>query len=379
MPARAAHAAPASRDKATLDALRARIRALREELDRKEANRREARDALRGSEQAISDANRALRALGAQERTLRDELKSNAAARAAARAALARQQQALGRLLVARERGGAPDALRLLLSGEEPAELQRRLYYLAQASRAVARLVQSVRAQLAELARLKGEAEDRGARLAAVEAQQRAERDRLLAERRAREHVLERLAGEIRDKRRRMQAMVADERRLARVVREIGRVLRAMPGAGYARVERVPQPGEAQGPFASLRGKLHLPVRGELTGRFGTPRMDGGPEFKGVFIRAPEGAPVRAVADGRVVFADWMRGFGNLLIVDHGEGYMSIYADNETLLKQTGEHVTAGEEIATVGSTGGNAQSGLYFELRHLGKAFDPLRWVKLK
>jgi len=98
-----------------------------------------------------------------------------------------------------------------------------------------------------------------------------------------------------------------------------------------------------------------------------------------LFIRAPEGEPVRAVAAGRVVFADWMRGFGNLLIVDHGEGYMSIYADNEALLKQTGDRVDAGEVIATVGSTGGNEKSGLYFELRHLGKAFDPLRWVKLK
>ena len=120
-------------------------------------------------------------------------------------------------------------------------------------------------------------------------------------------------------------------------------------------------------------------MRGELTGRFGAPRIDGGPDFKGLFIRAPEGEPVRAVAAGRVVFADWMRGFGNLLIVDHGEGYMSIYADNETLLKQTGDRVDAGEVIATVGSTGGNEKSGLYFELRHLGKAFDPLRWVKLK
>jgi septal ring factor EnvC (AmiA/AmiB activator) len=98
-----------------------------------------------------------------------------------------------------------------------------------------------------------------------------------------------------------------------------------------------------------------------------------------VFIRAAEGQPVRAIAAGQVVFADWMRGFGNLLIVDHGEKYLSVYANNESLLKQVGDPVAAGEPIATVGATGGSEQSGLYFELRHLGKPFDPLTWVDLK
>jgi septal ring factor EnvC (AmiA/AmiB activator) len=88
---------------------------------------------------------------------------------------------------------------------------------------------------------------------------------------------------------------------------------------------------------------------------------------------------VRAVAAGRVVYADWMRGFGNLLIVDHGEAYLSIYGNNESLLKQPGEAVAAGESIAIVGASGGNEESGLYFELRHLGKAFDPRRWLKWK
>jgi septal ring factor EnvC (AmiA/AmiB activator) len=156
-------------------------------------------------------------------------------------------------------------------------------------------------------------------------------------------------------------------------------VLAARPGAGYARVEKVPSLGSLAGPFSGLRGRLRLPVRGELVGLFGAPRNEGPAGTKGVFIRAAEGQPVLAVAAGQVVFADWMRGYGNLLIVDHGENYLSIYANNESLLKQTGDPVAAGEAIATVGASGGNEQSGLYFELRHLGKAFDPLRWVVLK
>ena len=85
------------------------------------------------------------------------------------------------------------------------------------------------------------------------------------------------------------------------------------------------------------------------------------------------------MATGRVVFAEWMRGFGNLMIIDHGQSYLTIYGNNEALLKQVGDAVTTGDAVATVGNSGGNADSGLYFEIRHQGKAFDPLRWVSLK
>jgi septal ring factor EnvC (AmiA/AmiB activator) len=154
-------------------------------------------------------------------------------------------------------------------------------------------------------------------------------------------------------------------------VEGLGRVL--------ARTDTLPEPGSLQQRFSTLRGSLRLPVRGELTGRYGAPRGAAGGEAKGVFIRAQAGQPVRAVGRGQVVYADWMRGFGNLLILDHGENYLSIYANNEALLKQVGDAVSAGEAVATTGSSGGNEETGLYFELRHLGRAFDPLRWVKLK
>jgi septal ring factor EnvC (AmiA/AmiB activator) len=98
-----------------------------------------------------------------------------------------------------------------------------------------------------------------------------------------------------------------------------------------------------------------------------------------VFIAARSGQQVRAIAPGRVAFADWLRGFGNLLIIDHGDGYMSLYANNEALYREVGDEVKTGDSVATVGTTGGNAESGLYFELRYQGKPFDPLTWVTLK
>ena len=129
------------------------------------------------------------------------------------------------------------------------------------------------------------------------------------------------------------------------------------------------------GTFASLRGHMRSPVTGRLGARFGSKRGDG-PSWKGVFIRAAEGVDVKAVAPGRVVFADWLRGFGNLLIVDHGGQYMSIYGNNQALLKRAGDAVKAGDVIASAGNSGGNEESGLYFELRHQGRAFDPAGWV---
>jgi septal ring factor EnvC (AmiA/AmiB activator) len=270
-------------------------------------------------------------------------------------------------MLAARHAAGAPDPLRVALSGDDPASLGRTLQYVGYVSRAAAALIDGYRESLAELGALARAAAEREAALREVERAGRAERDRILSERRVRQRVLARVAGEIRKSRRQLSVLRADEARLARLVQRLARI-----------VESVPEPGGG-GPFSRLRGSLSLPVRGELTGRFGAPRGAAGIEAKGVFIRTPQGQPVRAVARGQVVYADWMRGFGNLLIVDHGESYLSIYANNEALLKQVGEPVAAGETLALTGSSGGNEETGLYFELRHLGRAFDPLRWVKRK
>ena len=110
--------------------------------------------------------------------------------------------------------------------------------------------------------------------------------------------------------------------------------------------------------------------RGSVIGRFGAPR-EGSGTWKGLFIRAGQGSEVKAIAEGRVVFAEWMRGFGNLLIIDHGDAYLSIYGNNDSLLKQVGDAVKGGDTVASVGNSGGNPETGLYFELRHQGQALD--------
>jgi len=358
-----------------LKALRARIEALRTELGSREVDRREARDALRASETAISEATRALATLEAQGRQLRTSLARIGDRRRSLEQGLAARRRALGQLLVARSRASAPDVVRLVLAGEDPNEVARQMHYLSILSQAAARAIEAQRGNLAELERLRDDSAAQARELSEIEARQRADREKVLAERRERRRVLERVAVELRAGRREMKQMLADEQRLSRVVREISRVLASRPGAGFQpgdREQASPAPGV---PFASLRGRLELPVRGELAGRFPAQRSAGA-RAKGLFIRAQQGDPVKAVAAGRVVYSDWMRGFGNLLIVDHGEAYLSVYGNNESLLKHTGETVNAGETVATVGASGGREESGVYFELRHLGQAFDPLRWV---
>ncbi|HEU4777705.1 MAG TPA: peptidoglycan DD-metalloendopeptidase family protein [Telluria sp.] len=135
-------------------------------------------------------------------------------------------------------------------------------------------------------------------------------------------------------------------------------------------------PAAPAGAFEAMKGQLRAPVAGKLAARFGAKRGDG-PSWKGVFIRAAEGTDIRAIAAGRVVFAEWLRGFGNLIIVDHGGQYMSIYGNNQSLLKRAGDAVKAGDAIASAGNSGGNEESGLYFELRHQGRPFDPAGWVR--
>jgi septal ring factor EnvC (AmiA/AmiB activator) len=362
-----------------LKALRDRIEQLNQQLQEKEESRKEVRDALRASERAISEANRSLAALETERRALRAQAARIAERRRVLESSLAERQAAIERMLVARYAAGSIDTVRVALSGEDPATLARTLHYAGYVSRAAASMLAAYRAGIAESERLAREADERRSRLRSVEQSSRAGREKIIAERREKMRVFEGIAGDIRSSRREIRVLRADESRLGRLVEQIGRVLAQQGATSYGRVERIPESGGKRRLFSALRGKLRLPVLGELTGRFGAPRGAAGTEAKGVFIRAPEGQPVRAIAGGQVVYADWMRGFGNLLIVDHGETYLSIYANNESLLKQIGDGVSPGETIATTGASGGNEETGLYFELRHLGKAFDPLRWVKLR
>ena len=129
--------------------------------------------------------------------------------------------------------------------------------------------------------------------------------------------------------------------------------------------------------FAKLKRKLKLPVKGKVIYKYNAKRSDTGTRWKGLFIKAKEGSNVKSVASGQIVFSDWLRGFGNIIIIDHGKSYMSLYGNNDSLLKEKGEFIKGGEVIALSGNSGGNKYNGLYYELRYNGKPFNPLKWTK--
>jgi len=364
-------------DKTDLDAVRGRIETLKKNLSGTEEDRSEASDALRASERGVSEANRMLRDIGGQQRAASADLARVEKQSRILEGDIASQQRELGQLLALRHPSAQQDYLRLLLSGRDPNQTARELYYYSYISRAQADFIRQLRANLRGLAQLEREARDKSAELAELELRQREGRKELIAQQKERRRVLAKLAKRIRSQRREIKSLQRDEARLSRLVEELGKTI--APGAGGRRNELLPESGHDGEAFASLKGKLRLPTRGELINRFGSPRSDSGLIWKGLFIRGASGQEVRAIAAGRVAFAEWMRGFGNLLIIDHGQSYLSIYGNNESLLKQVSDTVATGDVIATVGNSGGNPDSGLYFEIRYQGKAFDPLRWVSLK
>jgi murein hydrolase activator len=359
--------------------LRGRIDALQKGLAAAEETKGEAADALKESERAISEANRVLRNLGQQSQNINRKLAEIRAESRAHEAKLRAQQAQIGRLLYRQYLGGEAEPLKLLLNREDAGQIARDLHYFGYISRARVQLIGELRANLARLGELARDTEQKSAELAAVTHAQKAQRQRLARERRARSQVLASVSRDIQRQRHEIRTLKRNENRLAQLVEELARLVARERRGARLRNERVPDGSTDGKAFSELKGHLSLPVRGELAAQFGSPRSGGGTLWKGVFIAAPAGRDVKAIAGGRVVFADWLRGFGNLMIIDHGGAYMSLYANNEALYRQVGDPIRAGETIATVGNSGGNPDSGLYFELRHQGKPLDPLSWVDLR
>jgi len=373
--------------------LRQQLVELRQQVARAEASHAEAADALRESEAAISDGNRRLRELAAESRRVQQEIDALASRSRTIDARRLEEEHDLGLLVRSQHVLARQAPLQRLLAGASPGQLQRELVYVDRLARSRARTLGELRARSEELVELQAQSEVKQAELATLAEDEQRNRAELLAQQAARSRTLDRIARQLAGQQRSLQALQRDEKRLSSLIGEIERLLaeqarrqprepartsRRPPAAPVATVDM-----PADSSLARLRGKLMLPVRGEVIARFGSPRPTeaqvDAPTWKGVLIRAAAGDEVRAVAAGRVVFADWLRGFGNLLVIDHGEGFLSVYGNNESLLADVGAEVGTGDPVATVGSSGGVAEAGLYFELRFKGRPVDPLRWAQAR
>ena len=376
-------AAPDNGKQEELKELRSRIQSLQEELEQATEDRSEVADALKKSERRISDVNRGLRDLEHRQRSLSRDLKQLNEDTRSTQGEIAEQQKRLAVLLKERYIQGSGDALKLMLNGQNPGEVARNLEYYGYIGRARADLIRQHRESLARLRSLQDKTRQQNDSLTQVKQERVAQKKTLEAEKGARQEVLYKLSEQIRHPRKEIDTLARDEKRLTRLIEKLARLAAASaakPAASQKpgqKVDKVADASLAGLDFVRLKGKLALPVAGEILHKFGASRDGGGPAWKGLFIRARQGQEVRAIGSGKVAFADWLRGFGNLLVIDHGDGYLSLYSNNESLYKQPGEPVRAGDVVAAVGATGGQDEPGLYFELRHQGKPFDPLAWVR--
>lgn len=397
-----------------LDGLKRRISELQKDMAQTEATRSGAAVALAEAERAVSRVEREARRLASQRADAEKKLAVLESEQREVEARIAARQGELGEWLRRHYMFGSADGVAPLLAARDPNQLARDAHYLEHLGRARLALLDALRTDLRSKAERAAEIVARRDRMTHLEAEQRTLQEELKSVHAKRREALAEIAGQLQAKKQEVDSLKADEQRLARLIEALAQRAReaaareaaaraaAARRAALAAQAQAAQAGEPRttaprrsepvvgeirqsaGPtptgisFAQLRGQLRFPVRGELIGRFGAPRAEGGTTWRGVFIRAASGVEVKAVSAGEVVFSDWLRGYGNLLILDHGGEYLSVYGNNDALFREVGDTVAGGDAIASVGASGGGPESGLYFEIRHQGRALDPMQWVRL-
>ncbi len=259
---------------------------------------------------------------------------------------------------------GRQEYLKVLLNQQEPDRVARLLRYYDYINKKRAEQIEEYLGTARQLSVVQSEIITRGKTLEQVRRSLQNRRSELLAEQKKRQAVVKQLSQEIAGRGDELKKLLADQKRLEQLLEAVTEA-----------IIKLPPPRDAS-PFPQMRGKLPWPIKGRVLSAYGSKQYNNRLTSHGMLIQAREGDAVRSIHGGRVVFADWLRGFGFMLIIDHGEGYMSLYGYNQTLNKQPGDWVHGGEVIATAGSTGGQQNNGLYFEIRSDGQPLDPISWI---
>jgi septal ring factor EnvC (AmiA/AmiB activator) len=379
--------------KQALSELQKQLKALKKELDQAQEEHKDAADALKESEVAISGANKKLHEISKQQTDNKKELAKLEAESKSTNLALSKQQKLLSGQLYQQYIHGQESYVQMILQSQRPSEVARDLHYYSYVAKARADFISKMQMNLNKITKLNELTASKLQEITALKQKQMDEKRILELQKTKKSKVVKSLSQQIAEQRGQIKKLSRDEKRLSELVSRLAKIIpkkkkvakpspQTIQTTPQAKVaisnEKLPSDHFTGANFSALKGKLRLPVRGEVSNRFGSIRQDSGISWKGLFIKANEGAEVKAVASGRVVFADWLRGFGNLIILDHGDGYMSLYGNNQSVLRQEGEMVKGGDTIASVGNTGGNESNGLYYELRNQSRPFDPMAWSSL-
>lgn len=361
---------------------RARIKSLADEQQRIEAERDSAAKALREADGQVAGTQRTLAELDADIAAQSTALDDLGQRKLALQNSLGRQRAELAALVRSAYALGKHQELKLLLEQDRIGDLARVLAYHRYFQRNRAARIGSLDAQLQELAQVQAQIETKQQALVAARAQRQGELKQLAAQRSERGKLVASLDARYRDRGARLQALGRDEKTTVALLEKLRKLMAALPRPAPRRVAPGHRPSPARTPGRSAgdalipSGPMRLPLTGSVLAGFGGTMPDGH-KSQGLLIGGAAGAPVHAVRDGRVAYADWLKGYGLLLILDHGGGWMSLYAFNDTLLKSAGDEVHSGEAIATVGSSGGQGRPALYFELRRDGQPADPATWLR--
>jgi len=346
-----------------LDALNAEIENYRILLEKTRTQRSQIESELQKNEEAMGTLIQKIRQIEVELREGKDKVTSLEEDRVELQNLKTVQQKHIKTQIKAAHAIGNQQHLKILLNQEDPAEINRMLTYLDYFNRARAEYVDRYTEILASLRRVEANIVKQTRQLSDSRDELSQQHQQMTMAREKREISLAFLKQTMRSKGDELNKLINDRKGLESILVRINKELNELPAI------------KDLTPFAEQRGKLPLPVVGKITNRFGSSRNNGKLRWQGVFISASEGQPIHAVHHGRVVFSDWLRGFGLLLIINHGDGYMSLYGHNQSLYRQTGDWVAANEVISTAGTSGGQEKSGLYFEIRKKGKPKNPTSW----
>ncbi len=353
------------RDQA-LQKVREKIERLRNDIQKTQTLHDSVRTELASIEKDINQLHRVLKQLERNLAKQNQKLNTLYAKRAQLRKDVSTQRDLLEKQISAAYMIGRQEYLKLILNQEDPAVVGRTMAYYGYFNRARVERIDSSRQSLTDLIDTEKQIKAETAALKGIQEQQLARKQNLQEASHSRAIVVAKLQQELKGKESDLSQLLADEKRLTDLV---ARLDEAIPDILTESAKHTP--------FARLKGELKWPTKGKVQAVFGQRRQSSQVKWNGVLISAEEGHDVRAVSHGRIAYADWLRGYGLLLIIDHGNGYMSLYGQNQTLYKETGEWVEAGEIIASVGKSGGQEQAGLYFEIRHNGKPANPVDWCR--
>jgi len=346
-----------------LEEVRQRISELKRNIDGRVASRDRLTAELQEAEVAISEKRIRLNELE-REREFSAKRKVELETQLATREAELDEESAeLAEQVRAAYMSGSQERIKLLLNQRDPATLGRLMAYYGYFNDYRADNIEAVSAAIRELAELHSQVAAEEARIADLAKARYAELTELNAAQERRQSLLASLQDKIADEGREVDRLAAQEQDLSRLITELTSIL-----SDY--------PIRSEEPFSGYKGRLTWPVAGRLLHDYGQPRASDQLKWNGVVLAAPRGQEVRSVYHGRVIFADWLAGLGLLVIVDHGESYMTLYGYNETILKNTGDWVAPGDVIATVGDSGGQSQASLYFEIRRGTQPVNPRQWV---